>query len=106
MPEDTKEISVSVGLDPKEINEYLAKKVSESVIGATIIDYFKGKFERDWEMKNHVEATVKKIVRDEISIIICRDYMDEIKKRVVEGISQDVVDALISKALEKMTRDY
>ena len=106
MPEDTKEISVSVGLDPKEINKYLARKVAESVIGDTIINYFKGKFEKDWEMKSHVEAIVKRIVWDEISAIIHRDYIDEIKKRVVEGVSQDVVDKLISKALEKMVRDY
>ncbi|MHB8372222.1 MAG: hypothetical protein ACYDBI_05885 [Thermoplasmataceae archaeon] len=102
---------MELNIDPEAINKMLVDAILKSALGKTLnesIDRVVTDLSKSYN--NPFDQEIKNVIRVEMAKILQTTYKEQIAKKVKErveaGITDEVLDRIIIKALEKVFSNY
>ncbi len=104
------EIDIKVKIDAQNVNEYVAKAILESALGAEIEKALKEVVTETCGGglygSNPLKAAIEKEVSNTIHKFIHTEYKEQIKKHIRDHITEEVLADITSKAWEAFKDRY
>jgi hypothetical protein len=100
-------MDVKVEIDPEQINQMVVDAILQSAIGEEIqqaVDAEVKRYSKSWD--NPIKVVIRRMVDREIEKVVSSQFGPLVREKVIEFMTDDIVDDLITKAWRALRDSY